>query len=195
MVGIQDREHVEIRSIAKLESWLAKNSNSSSGAWIVTYKKNSSNRSPSYDEIVESLLIYGWIDSIPGKVDEFRSKLYVSPRKPTSAWSQANKKRIAKLISEGRMKDAGLAAVAAAKKNGAWTQIDSAQTLQVPKDLITAFRKFPGSAKNFGAFPPGVRRQILEWISQAKTAPTREKRIIETASKAQENIRANQWRR
>jgi uncharacterized protein YdeI (YjbR/CyaY-like superfamily) len=35
---------------------------------------------------------------------------------------------------------------------------------------------------------------VLEWIAQAKTAPTRAKRIDETARLAEENKRANQWR-
>jgi len=43
---------------------------------------------------------------------------------------------------------------------------------------------------------PGLsaRRGILEWIVQAKTPPTRAKRIAETARLAQDNVRANQWR-
>ena len=51
-----------------------------------------------------------------------------------------------------------------------------------------------GSRANFEALPMWVRKQILEWITQAKTEPTRMKRIEETASLAQQTIRANQWR-
>ena len=38
-------------------------------------------------------------------------------------------------------------------------------------------------------------QRSLEWISTAKKAETRAKRIEETARLAQDNIRANQWRR
>jgi hypothetical protein len=34
----------------------------------------------------------------------------------------------------------------------------------------------------------------LEWIAQAKTDATRQKRVLETATLAQKNVRANQWR-
>jgi uncharacterized protein YdeI (YjbR/CyaY-like superfamily) len=39
-----------------------------------------------------------------------------------------------------------------------------------------------------------VKRGILEWIAQAKRSETRSKRVSETAARAAENIRANQWR-
>ena len=80
-MGIQDREHLEIQSARTLNAWLAKNHSKSLGLWVVTYKKASGVPAPTYDEIVKVALSYGWIDSIPGKVDELRSKLYFSPRK------------------------------------------------------------------------------------------------------------------
>jgi uncharacterized protein YdeI (YjbR/CyaY-like superfamily) len=46
----------------------------------------------------------------------------------------------------------------------------------------------------FDAFPRSVKRAILEWISLAKKPETRAKRIEETVTKAEKNIRANQWR-
>lgn len=61
-------------------------------------------------------------------------------------------------------------------------------------DLASAFDAQTGSRENFDAFPKGVRKQILEWITQAKTDVTRQKRILETATLAEQNIRANQWR-
>jgi len=149
---------------------------------------------PTYDELVKVALSFGWIDSIPGKVDETRSKLYFSPRKKRSGWSAPNKKRVKELIDEGKMKPSGMKVVEDAKKDGSWSKLDQSESAEIPKDLLSAFRKYPGSKKNFDAFPPGVRKQILQWIGLAKTALTREKRIVETASKAAMNVRANQWR-
>jgi uncharacterized protein YdeI (YjbR/CyaY-like superfamily) len=39
-----------------------------------------------------------------------------------------------------------------------------------------------------------AKRAILEWISTAKKAETRQKRVEETAREAARNVRANQWR-
>lgn len=193
-MGIQDREHLEVKSARSLSAWLTKNHSKSSGLWVVTYKKASGVAAPTYDELVKVALSFGWIDSIPGKVDENRSKLYFSPRKKGSGWSAPNKKRVSELIDKGRMKPSGMKVVEEAKKDGSWSKLDQSESTEIPKDLLSAFRKYPGSKKNFDAFPPGVRKQILQWIGLARTEATREKRIVETASKAAKNIRANQWR-
>ncbi|MCB0087627.1 MAG: YdeI/OmpD-associated family protein [Caldilineaceae bacterium] len=47
---------------------------------------------------------------------------------------------------------------------------------------------------NFTTFPRSAKRAILEWISTAKRAETRAKRIEETARLAAEDIGANQRR-
>ncbi|MEL6124639.1 MAG: YdeI/OmpD-associated family protein, partial [Bacteroidota bacterium] len=49
--------------------------------------------------------------------------------------------------------------------------------------------------EHFNGFPRSTRRGILEWIHSAKRPDTRLRRIRETARLAQENIRANQYRR
>ena len=193
-MGIHDREHLEVAQTAELYDWLAKNHQTSPGLWVVTHKKASGKPAPTYDELVRVALCFGWVDSIPGKIDEHKTKLYFAPRKPKSVWSQSNKLRVEELIKTGQMLPAGLATIELAKKLGTWTTIDSAQNAEIPDDLKTEFANYPGSLENFEAFPRGVRKQILEWISLAKTETTRTKRINETASLAQQNIRANQWR-
>ncbi len=194
LVSIQDREYLEVSTSSELFAWLKKNHSSSPGLWVVTHKKASGKPAPTYEETVRAALCFGWVDSVPGKVDDLRSKLYISPRKPKSAWSQANKQRIEDLIANGLIQPAGLKVVEVAKASGAWSLIDSAQNTEIPTDLADAFDNLPGSSKNFEAFPKGVRKQNLEWITQAKTDVTRQKRILETATLAQQNVRANQWR-
>jgi uncharacterized protein YdeI (YjbR/CyaY-like superfamily) len=193
-MGIQEREHVDVSNAEEFEAWLMQNHETALGVWVVTHKKASGKSAPTYDQMVRVALCWGWVDSVPGKVDELRTKLYSSPRKLGSAWSQSNKERVQQLIESGDMRPAGLAKVEQAKQNGTWNLIDSAQNAEVPADLAAAFEALEGSKEYFDAFPKGVRKQILEWISQAKTAETRDKRILETATLAQKNVRANQWR-
>jgi uncharacterized protein YdeI (YjbR/CyaY-like superfamily) len=193
-MSVHDKEHLDVTDIDQLIDWLHVNHSTSSGLWVVYAKKTSGLPGPTYDEMVRAILRFGWVDSIPGKVDVQRSKLYVSPRKPTSAWSQSNKVRVDELIASGLMLPAGLAAIDLAKANGSWSLIDAAQNAEIPDDLEAEFRNHPGARENFDAFPRGVRKRILEWISLAKTPPTRAKRVAETAELAAQNIRANQWR-
>ncbi|MBI1797414.1 MAG: YdeI/OmpD-associated family protein [Candidatus Eisenbacteria bacterium] len=49
--------------------------------------------------------------------------------------------------------------------------------LPVPADLTSALRRTSGALASFKNFPPGHRREYVEWITEAKTDATRERRI------------------
>lgn len=91
------------------------------------------------------------------------------------------------------MTEAGLLKIEAAKADGSWSALDAVEALEIPPDLAAALKRHKASA-NFNAFPLSAKRGILDWIRQAKTAPTREKRIEETSRLAAVNERANQWK-
>ena len=88
----------------------------------------------------------------------------------------------------------GTAKVEAAKLDGTWTALDAIERLEIPPDLADAFADYPGSSRNFEAFPRWVKRGTLEWISTAKRPATRKRRIEETALLAQQNERPKQFR-
>ena len=186
-------EKVEIESRSDLRAWLRDNHTQTDSIWLVIWKKGDP-RYTAYNNIVEEALCFGWVDSLPRVLDDTRSMLLLSPRKSGSAWSKANKERVVRLIASGLMTPSGLAKIEAAKKNGLWDKLEEVDALQVPDDLAEELAQHPSARQNFDAFPPSVRRAILEWIIQAKKPETRQARISETAAKADSNIRANQWR-
>jgi uncharacterized protein YdeI (YjbR/CyaY-like superfamily) len=49
--------------------------------------------------------------------------------------------------------------------------------LRVPADLTAALKKSRKAVAAFAAFPPSHRREYVEWITEAKTDATRERRI------------------
>ena len=175
-------------------AWLEKNHAQTEGVWLVTYKKATGKPRLEYDESVEEALCFGWVDSKPGKLDDERSMLYFAPRKPGSNWSKPNKDRVARLLEAGLMRPAGLEKVEAAKRDGTWTALDGVEALEIPEDLGRALDALPNARAFFEAFPRSVKRGILEWILNAKKPETRANRIEETATLANENKRANQWR-
>ena len=185
----------EARTVAEWRAWLEQHHTQTAGVWLITYKKASSELSLSYDASVEEALCFGWIDSKGRKLDNERSMLWFAPRKPHTGWSRPNKERIERLVADGRMAEPGLAKIRAAQQDGSWTALDAVEALEVPDDLAAAFAAYPDARQHFDAFPRSAKRGILEWISTAKTAPTRTKRIEETARLAQTNERANQWRK
>jgi uncharacterized protein YdeI (YjbR/CyaY-like superfamily) len=166
--------------------------------WVITVKKGALAPDDGYVSAIdlnEECLCYGWIDSKPARIDDQRTALLCTPRRPGSGWSKVNKERIDRLDAAGLVAPAGLAAIERAKRDGSWTKLDQVDQLVVPDDLARALDEMPPARSNFDAFPPSSRRGILEWINSAKTSATRSTRIGKTASLAQQNRRANQWPR
>jgi uncharacterized protein YdeI (YjbR/CyaY-like superfamily) len=181
---------VEVKTRQDFRAWLQTNHLQTKGVWLVSYKKQSEFYLP-YSEIVQECLCFGWIDSLPRKLDEVRTMTYISPRKNGSNWSRVNKEYVAKLQQAGLIQAAGLAKIEQAQKDGSWSFLDDVEALLLPDDLKTAFAANQIAQENWTAFPPSVKRGILEWIKNAKQAKTRARRIEDTVTKAAMNIRAN----
>ncbi len=191
---MQDQEQIQIESRADWRAWLTRNHSREEGVWVVTYKKHTGDRYVPQKDLVEEAICFGWIDSLPRKLDADRTMLWIAPRQAGSGWSRVNKEIVERMIASGRMTEHGLAKIAAAKQDGSWSKLDSIENLEIPDDLDREFDSYSAARENFENFPRSVKRGILEWIANAKQPATRRKRVEETARLAQENIRANQWR-
>jgi uncharacterized protein YdeI (YjbR/CyaY-like superfamily) len=182
------------RTRAAWRAWLQRHHTRPEGIWFITCKKGAVGPRVEPAEAIEEALCFGWIDSLPRKLDDARTMLWFAPRKPGTNWSKLNRERVAKMQGAGLMAPAGLAKVAAAQADGSWTRLDDVDRLLIPEDLQAALASYPDAAGHFERFPPSIKRGILEWILNAKRPETRAKRIAETARLANENRRANQWR-
>ncbi|MEM8861138.1 MAG: YdeI/OmpD-associated family protein [Chloroflexota bacterium] len=192
---MDNAEKVQIESPAELRAWLEANYTQADGVWAVTFKKHAGEKYVSYDQVVDEIICFGWIDSLPRKLDDDRTMLWIAPRKGKgSNWSRVNKERVERMIAAGKMHPAGQVIIDQAKADGSWTALDAIENLEIPDDLAAEFDQYDDAAANFNAFPRSAKRGILEWIFNAKRPATRAKRIAETARLAQDNIRANQWR-
>ncbi len=176
---------------AAWRAWLAKHHAVSTGVWLISYKKAAGKPRIEYGEAVEEALCFGWIDSREKSLDDERSMQYYAPRKAGGTWSRSNKERVERLIREGRMTPAGLAKIEAAKADGSWTKLDAVEDLVIPPDLEQALAAVAAADRNFRAFTPGSRKNILAWIASAKRPETRQRRVRETAELAAKNLRAN----
>ena len=182
-------------SRAQWRKWLLDHHTSTEGIWLIIYHKDKNVPSVYYDEAVDEGLCFGWIDSKPNKRDDQSYYQYFSKRNPKSNWSRVNKEKIERLLKEGIMHDAGLKMIEVAKATGTWDALNDVENLVIPDDLMNAFNNYPNALQYFESFPRSTKRGILEWIFNAKRAETRSKRILETASLAAENKRANQYRK
>lgn len=65
--------------------------------------------------------------------------------------------------------------------------------LRVPKDLAIALKSNARAAATFAGFPPGQKREYVEWITEAKAEATRERRLEQAISWMAEGKRRN-WK-
>lgn len=184
-------EQVEVASRAEWRAWLRKNHKRTEGIWLITYKKHVADKYLSFEDKVQEALCFGWIDSVPRKLDADRTMHYLCPRKPKSVWSAINKAHVEKLIASNLMTPAGMKKIEQAKKDGSWNAIDHVEAMSMPDDLAKALVKNKTAKKHFDAFPPGAKKIILHWVTSAKASETRKKRIATTVELAAKNIRAN----
>jgi uncharacterized protein YdeI (YjbR/CyaY-like superfamily) len=172
-VASEDAPHVQVRSRAELRDWLTQNHANAGSVWLVTFKKSH----PDYldfQDVVEELMCWGWVDSSVRALDDTRTRHLISPRKETSTWSAINKGIVARMRETGAMTPAGEAKIAAAQANGMWNFLDDVDRLEVPDDLAAAL----GPARTaWEGWTRSNKRAWLEKIKWAKTDKTRAARI------------------
>jgi uncharacterized protein YdeI (YjbR/CyaY-like superfamily) len=174
--------------------WLEKNHQSEKSIWLIIYKKESGTPSVYYTDAVDEAICFGWIDSKPNKRDDESYYQFFAKRNPKSNWSKVNKGKVARLLEEGKIAPSGLEAIELAKQNGTWTALDKVEEMVIPEDLQKAFNKNKTAFGYFDKFPRSSKRNILEWIMNAKRPKTRQARIDETVKLATDNIKANHYR-
>jgi len=172
-----NREEIFFATRGELRNWLAKNFNKTEGIWAIFNKKTSGLGDLSWEAIVEECLCFGWIDSLPGKVDETKTKIYISPRKANSGWSRRNKDLLIELQKSGLIKQPGLDVIDRAKANGSWGRFDLAEALVIPKELKESFNNDKEFLTNWKLLTESKQRQALQLIYDAKTETTKQKRI------------------
>ena len=189
-MGLDDLEQVLVTSRAELRAWLEANADTSPSIWLVTYKRATGKPAPTYDDIVEEALCFGWIDSTVRTRDEQTSMLLLSSRKPRSTWSAVNKARLEHLLPSGLMTERGLRAIEVGKANGSWEVLDSVERLEIPDDLAEALDAQPSAREFFDGMPPGARKQNLWFVISAKRPGTRAARIEKIVAASAEGRRA-----
>ncbi len=88
--------------------WLSQHHDTYREIWLIYYKKSSGKTGISYEESVEEALCFGWIDGAIKGIDQ---EMYVgrfTPRRAKSPWSDSNRERVARLLRDGRMTEAGI---------------------------------------------------------------------------------------
>jgi uncharacterized protein YdeI (YjbR/CyaY-like superfamily) len=173
---MSQEQFVECKTRQELWDWLAQNHIQKTSGWLVYYKKTSGVGDLSVDKIIDVLLCWGWIDSLPRKVDESRSSIRISPRNPRSNWSKVNKDKVARLLEQDLIQSAGLVAINTAQSNGCWTALDEVENLICPPDML-GFIDQNDLVDKWEKQGRSYKRGFLEFLLNSKRPETRQKKF------------------
>ena len=162
------------------DEWLAQQPADAPGAWLKLAKKSAGEPGLTKSEAIDAALCHGWIDGQLDRYDDTHWLVRFTPRKARSKWSQVNRKRAGELVAEGRMRQAGLAQIEAARADGRWAAAYApASRATVPADLQRALDANPAAAKFFATLKGANRYAILYRIGSVKRPETRARKIAE----------------
>ena len=103
-------EPIYFSSPEEFYDWLEEHHETDDEVYVGYWKKHTGRASLTWSEAVDQALCFGWIDGRLNRIDDERHMQRFTPRRPTSNWSNVNVAKVARLIEEGRMRPAGLAA-------------------------------------------------------------------------------------
>ena len=177
---------LKVTSRAQWRAWLQTHHKREAGVWLLSSKRRTGRAAIPYADAIEEALCFGWIDSNVMRVDDDTSARRFTPRRPGSEWSALNKRRVRKLIDQGKITPAGLAAFEAPSR-----PIDRLSPrdapLEPPPDLARAIAKNKGARRNFERFPPSAKRLYVAWVLNARKPETRARRIAEAVQRIANN--------
>ncbi len=102
---------VAFETLSELRTWLENNHADSSGIFVRIYKKDSGVASVSFEDVLDEGLCFGWSESVRLVGDDQSYLQKFTPRRTKGTTSERNRRHATRLIQEGRMQPAGLAAL------------------------------------------------------------------------------------
>jgi uncharacterized protein YdeI (YjbR/CyaY-like superfamily) len=168
-----------VADTAAWRRWLRAHHEDEVGVWLILAKKGTTEPTTlTYDQALQEALCHGWIDGQVRRRDERTYRQRFTPRRARSPWSKRNVGIVERLLAEGRMHPAGLAAVARAKADGRWESAYPGQaSIEVPADLAAALAGEPRAQATFEILTSQNRYAVLYRIHDAKRSDTRIRRI------------------
>lgn len=162
----------------EFSTWLEYNHDREVELWLKIFKKGSGEESINWNEAVIEALCWGWIDGVKKSLDSQAFLQRFTPRRLGSIWSKRNTEHAESLIKEGRMKEAGLKHIQAAKEDGRWEAAYAPSSeVEIPSDFLSALEANLTAKKNFEALSKSAKFNILFNLHTTKKVETKQRRL------------------
>lgn len=160
---------------ADFRSWLERHHADHDAVVVTLFKVGRGTPSITWPQAIEEALCFGWIDGVRYPTGPDTYTVRFTPRRKGSKWSQVNVASARRLIAEGRMAPAGLAAFEARVEGPPRAYDPKAELSGLPSEQAAQWT--PLAKAFFDRQAPSWRHKIQWWIAQAKTVQTRERRM------------------
>lgn len=177
--GTPDRPAVFFADADEFGRWLAANHDTATELWMGLYKRHVADRGLTWEDAVVEALRWGWIDSRAERIDDDARRQRWTPRKPSSTWSAINIATVERLIAEGRMQPAGLAAFERRTPERSAIYTHEQGELVLSPEHAAQLAASPRATAFFEAAPLSYRRICINWVNTAKQEATRQRRLTQ----------------
>ncbi len=175
--GTAERRALFFSGPEEFRAWLETNHDTATELWAGLYKKHAAHRGLTYGDALQEALCFGWIDGVVQRIDEDAVRQRWTPRKPGSTWSTTNIASIERLIEQGRMRPAGLAAYERRLDDRIGVYAYEQAEIGMPPELARILRATPAAAAFWDAAVPSYRKMCTYWVLSAKRQATRDGRL------------------
>jgi len=164
------------RTEAEFRRWLKANHETAPELLVGFWKKGSGKPSIDWPQARDQALCFGWIDGVRKSLGDEAYTIRFTPRRKGSIWSKVNVERFAALKAGGQMTPAGERAYEENKgKSGLYAYERALAALSAEDEA--QFRRNAAAWADWEKRPPGYRKVVLHWVTSAKKAETRARRL------------------
>jgi uncharacterized protein YdeI (YjbR/CyaY-like superfamily) len=161
---------------AAFRAWLEAHHDTAPELLVGFWKKASGKPSIDWPQARDQALCFGWIDGVRKSMGPESYTIRVTPRRKGSIWSKVNIARFEALKAAGLMTPAGARAFADETARTGVYAYENAQAA-LTRAETALFRKSKAAWADWEKRPPGYRKVALHWVTSAKRAETRERRL------------------
>ncbi len=161
---------------ADFRDWLAAHHATAPALLVGFWKKASGRPSIDWPRARDQALCFGWIDGVRKSLGADSYTIRFTPRRKGSIWSKVNVARFHALAAEGRMTPAGAAAFGPGREDRSHYSYESEARAFAPAEEAL-FRSNAAAWADWEKRPPGYRKMVAHWVTSAKRAGTRARRL------------------
>jgi uncharacterized protein YdeI (YjbR/CyaY-like superfamily) len=141
------------------------------------FKVGSAAASVTWSESVDEAICFGWIDGVRRGIDETSYSIRFTPRRPGSTWSRINVEKVERLRQAGLMHPAGEAAFAGRREAKTAIYSYEREPTEFPAEQAARFAADEQAWAYWRAEAAWYRRNATHWVTDAKRAETRDRRL------------------